>query len=219
MTNRQHKQLLRNLRGVSAKHSLRTLTGFWALGQYVRDRLGTERAQYGAAELAALGKELRREIPDWGLPENAVPLLQAARRVARAFTADDIAEYEQPTQKGYRLCVQHLRVVAMANNAKKLLRQCRQQRWSVRELQAALAQSRPPRSQGGRRLSSAASGVRTLLKTAASLRRWAEQHAGEHLAAVTRQLQRIERGVVALATVVEPIDAPASRQKRTTRRR
>ncbi len=219
MTKDQRKALLKELRVVTAKHSLRTLTGFRALGQYVLDCVGAERAKYRGEELAAIGQELRQKLPKLSLPENAVPLLEAARRVARKFSAKKIAVYEKPTKKGFRLRVQHLCVVAMAKNARELLTQCRQQQWSVRELREALAQRRSTQSQGGRPLRSATSGVRTLQKTVVSLRRWAEQNAGDKQTEISRQLQTIEQGLESLKKLVETIEpAQPPARKRSSRR-
>lgn len=170
---------------------LDSLTAFRALGQYVTKRVGNRRGKYGEGTLKALGEVLRQQAVIEFPSGDLTALLQAAARVARAFTAKDVRALEKERNGPYRLRVMHLRHLASfpGSPAKraKIVEKCFQNCWTAKQLHAELKQKYPDRSKGGRLIAKPQVGLQTALEAITSIERYFARSGSTELSSADRQ--------------------------------
>jgi hypothetical protein len=168
---------LSQLRNRLRNGTLESPTVYLALGQYVRQKVGDRRGEYGAATLEKLGAELRQEFPGVFHQRELAPILQSAIRLTNGFTQAEIQQIE--TRRGadgrYRLSVSHLNYVVSkcrsARERNRWINRCIDERWSARDLYSALKQQFAVESNGGRFLPSPVAAVERLESAVAAFER------------------------------------------------
>ncbi len=167
------------LRRLLQTHSLDSLRTFRALGQLAIDRLPDRKARYDQAILKRLGATLQAEFTGVFPSGDLTARLQAAARVARAFTAKEILALERRGTNEYRLRVSHLRYLASAEATKRdrWVDSCFQKQWTARQLHAALKKAHyskkvdPLKTKGGRIIKVPEAGFTAILQAIQAVER------------------------------------------------
>ncbi len=164
---------LNELKRLLKAHPLDSLQVFRALGQVALDTLPDRKARYNQATLRTLGTWLQSKIPGVFPAGDLTARLQAAARVARAFTVRQIQRIDRRGTAQYRLRIAHLcHLASVPKTRAKWVARCFHEQWTVRQLHVALKTKYPQRSRGGRSLASPQAGLDAVLQAIQMVERY-----------------------------------------------